>query len=180
MDRGVIARRYAQALWMYATEHSSEDKMYTGALTLADVFSSYPALRRVFESRRVTVQKKEEFIATLVNGGQRSSVIQKFVRLLVKNNREEFLREICLSYQNIYRREKNLINMALTTVIPVPKNVQQAMREKLENAIGKKINFFTDIDLSIGGGYILYWDTYRVDASVAGRLQQMHKKMLER
>ncbi|MDR2938371.1 MAG: ATP synthase F1 subunit delta [Prevotellaceae bacterium] len=181
MERGVIARRYAQALWLYATERSSEDEVYAQTLALVSVFSGYPALRRVLESRRVAVQKKEEMIAALLkNEGQSSSVVQRFVQVLVKNNREEFLREICLSFQNIYRREKKLLNVSLTTAAPLQKQVQQAVGKKIESATGKKVSFSNEVDLSIGGGYILRWGTYRIDASVAGRLKQLRKKMLER
>jgi len=179
MDRGIIARRYAQALWMFASKNGSEDKVYAEILTLADTLTAYPAVARVLNSRMVAAQKREKMVATLLGEGQSGSTLRRFVQVLIERNREEFLREICFSYQNIYRREKKLLNVMLTTATPVNENVQQHIRQEIEKATGKTVSFTTDVDLSVVGGYILRWDTYRVDASVAGRLRQVHKKLLE-
>ena len=179
MDRGIIARRYAQALWLFASKNGSEDSVYADTITLADTLAAYPVVARVLHSRMITAQKREKMMSTLLGEGQEGRTLRRFVHVLMECNREDFLREICFSYQNIYRREKNLLNVKLTMAIPASNSVQQRIRQTIEKATGKTVSFTTDVDLSIVGGYILRWDTYRVNASVAGRLQQMHKKMLE-
>ncbi len=178
MDRGLISRRYASALWMYAIEGGSEDKVYAETLTLGHAFATYKALRRVLDNRMLPLEKKEEVLAAVV-GGDVSKELRRFVQLLLHNGRGEFLQEICLSYQNIYRREKKLLNVELITATPMDKNVEKRMLEKLEDATGQTVNFVANVDKDIVGGYILKWGTYRIDASVVARLRQMRKKLVE-
>jgi len=178
MDRGLIARRYATALWMYATKCGSEDEVYAEAQTLLSAFTGYPALRRVLESHMISAQKKEQIAAAIAGDEHAGSTLRRFVQLLISNHREEFLREICLSYQGIYRREKRLLNVSLTTAQPVRQSVEQHLRQKLEASTGQTVNFTANVDPSIVGGYILRWDTYRLDASVAGRLRQVRTQLI--
>ena len=175
MDRGIIARRYAQALWLFASKNGDEDEVYTKTLTLADIFVSHPAMWR----RMMVSQNRGRTVAALVEEDKTEGTFGKFIHLLIKRHREEFLREICFSYQNIYRRKKRLIVVTLATAVPVPQGLEADVRQKLEVGTRKTVHFNFKIDQALLGGYTLHWDNFRIDASVAGRLRQMHKKMLE-
>ncbi len=163
---------------MYAAEHGSEDKVYAETLALGRAFVSYPALRRSLDNRTIPQQKKEE-LAVALFGGSPSAELRRFVQVLFKCGRTDFLQDICQSFQNIYRREKKLLNVELTTATPVDKTVEKRMLDKIEEATKHTVSFNAKVDKEIVGGYMLKWGTYRIDASVTGRLKQMRKKLVE-
>lgn len=163
---------------MYAAERKAEDKVYAETLTLSRAFAKYEALRRVLDNRTLSLQKKVDVVAEVV-GKDVSGELRRFVQTLLQGGREDFIHEICLSFQNIYRREKKLLDVELTTATPVDKAVEKRMHDKLEEATKHTVRFNTKVEKDIVGGYMLKWGTYRIDASVTARLRQMRKKLVE-
>ncbi len=163
---------------MYAAERKAEDKVYAETLALHHAFAKYKALRRVLDNRTLSLQKKEDVIAEVI-GKDVSGELRRFVQTLLQSSRQDFLHEICLSFQNIYRREKRLLNVELTTATPVDEAVEKRLLDKLEKATRHTVCFNIKEKKEIVGGYILKWGTYRVDASVTARLRQMRKKLVE-
>lgn len=176
MDRGIISRRYATALWMYAVRHAGEVQVYNDTLVLSHAFAELAQLRRVMTNRMLKNAKKEELIFAIC-GEKMSGETKRFIHLLMKNNREEFLQDICLSYQNIYRKEKKLLNVDLTLATQIDEKTQRLILKKIEDYTGQVAKLHFKHDPGIVGGYILRWDTYRLDASVIGRLQKVRKSL---
>jgi F-type H+-transporting ATPase subunit delta len=163
---------------MYAQKNEQEDRVYNEVVALGKSFVQYPALHRVVTNLMLSSAKKAEVIAT-ISGGAVSKSFANFIKLLAERDREEFLQEICLSYQHIYRREKKLLNVKLATVAPVDKEVEERIVRKLEAATGCHATLITSIDPSLLGGYVLSLDTYRLDVSVATRLQRVKRRLIE-
>jgi F-type H+-transporting ATPase subunit delta len=163
---------------MYAAERKAEDKVYAEILALSHAFVKYRALRRVLDNRTLSPQKKGDVVAEVV-GKDVSGELRRFVQTLLQSGRQDFLHEICLSFQNIYRREKRLLDVELTTAMPVDKAVEKRLLDKVEKATQHTVRFNAKVKKEIVGGYILKWGTYRIDASVTARLRQMRKKLVE-
>jgi F-type H+-transporting ATPase subunit delta len=51
------------------------------------------------------------------------------------------------------------------------------MKAIVQQAVNGQVEFETVVDASIGGGFILEYDTYRVDASLKTQLQKISKGM---
>lgn len=74
------------------------------------------------------------------------------------------------SYITLYRRQKNIIQGTLTTATKVSQKTEDKMKQMVEAKTHGTVEFNTQVDPSIIGGFILEYDTYRMDASVKTKL----------
>ncbi len=74
------------------------------------------------------------------------------------------------SYITLYRKQKNVIRGKLITAAVVSDNTEQKMRQMVESNTNGTVEFETEVEPDIIGGFILEYDTYRMDASVKSKL----------
>jgi F-type H+-transporting ATPase subunit delta len=77
---------------------------------------------------------------------------------------------IANSYITLYRQQKNIIRGKLTTAVAVLPATEQRMRQMVERKTQGTVEFESEVNPDIIGGFILEYDTYRMDASVRSKL----------
>ena len=77
------------------------------------------------------------------------------------------------SYVTLYRQQKNVIRGKLTTAARVSAQTEQKMREMVESKTNGTVEFETEVNPDIIGGFILEYDTFRMDASVKSKLNSI-------
>ncbi|MDH6304750.1 F-type H+-transporting ATPase subunit delta [Parabacteroides sp. PF5-5] len=178
MDIGMISRRYAEALLMYAQKRGKDKDVYYEARMVSRVYREYPALRRVMSNLMLTPTKKVEII-NACTPEELSDEMGHFLRLLIREKREEFLQEICLSYEKLFREANNWHDVHVITAIPLEEETEQKLKRRLEKYINGTVNLYTKVNPALIGGYAVLWDTYRMDASVASRLKRIEKRLID-
>ena len=166
---GVISVRYARALLKSATDAKQEDKVYSEMLTLSDSYVTVPELRLTIENPMLPQETKEALLVTAV-GDNPTALTKSFIRLVLRNDRENVMQLMANSYITLYRRQKNIIRGKLTTAVPVSSETENKMRAMVESKAKGAVEFETDVDPDIIGGFILEYDTFRMDASVKSKL----------
>ena len=172
MDLGVISVRYARALLKSATELKLEDQVYKEMQTLSRSFLEEPELRFTIDNPMLSKDKKLKLIVTAC-GENVGELTKKFVALVLKEDREKTLQFMAASYITLYRQQKNIIRGSLTTAAPVSKDTEDRMRRMVESKTKGTVEFKTEVDPNIIGGFILEYDTYRMDASVKSKLNKI-------
>ncbi len=172
MDLGVISVRYARALLKSATELKLEDQVYKEMQTLSRSFLEVPELRFTIDNPMLSKDKKLKLIVTAC-GENVGELTKKFVALVLKEDREKTLQFMAASYITLYRQQKNIIRGSLTTAAPVSKDTEDRMRRMVESMTKGTVEFKTEVDPNIIGGFILEYDTYRMDASVKSKLNKI-------
>lgn len=177
MNEGMISKRYAKALLQYATDQKTEDSVFLEMKRLASAFAAEPRLRMAMDNPTLKAEDKLELIKAAI-GGKMSEVLTRFVELVLKNRREAFLRNIALSFTDLYRESKDMNMGRLVTATPVDKEVTEKMKSLLQKVKSGTLDFDTVVDPSIEGGFILYVDTYRLDASVKTQLKRIKQQFI--
>jgi F-type H+-transporting ATPase subunit delta len=77
------------------------------------------------------------------------------------------------SYVTLYRKQKNVIRGKLTTAARVSAETEQKMRQMVESKTNGTVEFETEVNPDIVGGFILEYDTFRMDASVRSKLNNI-------
>ena len=77
------------------------------------------------------------------------------------------------SYITLYREQKHIINGKLTTASKVSAVVEDRMKRLVESHTNGSVEFSTEVNPDIIGGFVLEYDTYRMDASVKTRLRRI-------
>ena len=172
MDIGVISVRYARALLKSATDQKLEDKVYQEMMTLAKSYLEVPQLRQTIDNPMLSKDKKEALLLTAA--GQKPSALTKsFIQLVLREDRENVMQFMANSYITLYRKQKNVIRGKLTTAARVSFQTEQKMRQMVESKTQGTVEFETEVNPDIIGGFILEYDTYRMDASVKTKLNNI-------
>ena len=176
MDIGVISVRYARALLKCSVESKVEDQVYQEMQILAESYIAVPELRRTIDNPMVSRDKKAEVLKAAA-GGNVSEITVRLIDLVLNEGRENMVQFIANSYITLYRQQKNIIRGRLTTAVAVSDAMEQKMRQMVEKRTNGTVEFTTDVDPEILGGFILEYDTYRMDTSVKSQLSNILKQL---
>ena len=172
MDIGVISIRYARALLKSATDQKSEAQVYQEMMTIAKSYLEVPQLRQTIDNPMLSKDKKETLLLTAV-GEKPCTLTKSFIQLVLREDRENVMQFMANSYITLYRKQKNVIRGKLTTAAHVSTQTEQKMRQMVESKTQGTVEFETEVNPDIIGGFILEYDTYRMDASVKTKLNNI-------
>lgn len=170
MDLGVISVRYARALLKSSCEAKLEDTVYHEMHTLAKSYIGVPELRFTIDNPMLAKDKKHDILVTAC-GGEVSDLTNSFIRLVLGEDRENTLQFMANSYITLYRQQKNIIRGKLTTAAVVSPAAEQKMKQMVESKTNGTVEFESEVNPDLIGGFILEYDTYRLDASVQNQLR---------
>jgi len=173
MDIGVISVRYARALLKSATDAKLEDGVYQQMQLLAKSYVEVPQLRQTIDNPMLSKEKKELLLTTASGGAQALPLTKAFIALVLREDRENMIQFMANSYVTLYRKQKNVIRGKLTTAVAVAPETEQKMRRMVESRTQGIVEFETEVNPDIVGGFILEYDTYRMDASVKAKLNNI-------
>ena len=168
--------RYARALLKCSTEASLEDKVYQDMQTLAKSYIDVPELRFTIDNPMIAKESKEALLKAAA-GNEATKLTEDFIKLVLKEDRENVMQFIANSYITLYRKQKNVIRGKLTTAAEVTPAMEQKMRQLVESKTNGTVEFETEVKSDIIGGFILEYDTYRMDASVKTKLNSILKQL---
>ena len=169
MNTGVISVRYARALLKAACEQGIEDKVYAFMQTLAQSYLQVSDLRMTIESPMLPKEKKRKLLEVAC-GEDCPELVGDFLSLVMKKDREELLQFMANDYVALYRKQKNIICGKVITASPVSSQTEDKMKALVQSRAHGTVEFNTEVDPSLIGGFILEYDTYRMDASVKNKL----------
>ena len=172
MDIGVISVRYARALLKSATDAKIEQQVYAEMQLIAKSYIEVPQLRATIDNPMLSKDKKEALLLTAA-GKEPSALMKAFVQLVLKEDRESVMQFIANSYVTLYRQQKNVIRGRLITAAAVSPETEQKMRQMVESKTNGTVEFESQVNPDIIGGFILEYDTYRMDASVKTKLNSI-------
>ena len=176
MDIGVISVRYARALLKCATELKMQQQVYHEMQTLTQSYIQVPQLRFTIDNPMLAKEKKEMLLNTAA-GGNISDLTKRFIALVLNEGRESTINLMAASYLTLYRKQNNIIRGRLITAVPVTTQIEKRMRQKVESRTKGNVEFLTEVNPEIIGGYILEYDTYRLDASIQNQLRSILTKL---
>ena len=159
MDAGMIASRYANALLLFARETGDEKRVYEDA----------SALKRA-------VLAKDDVPGCIE---KLSEPMQRFLALVIRNKRVEYLPAILHDYRVLYRKEHGITRAWLTTA-----SENQELAGKLEELMKlqgfTQIDFKTEINPDLIGGFVIQVEDKRLDASIASQLRDIRREWEEK
>ncbi|NDW10615.1 F0F1 ATP synthase subunit delta [Dysgonomonas sp. 520] len=179
MNSGLISTRYARALFEYASDKRMEDTVFNEMKRLYAAFDGENNLRTILDNPVLLNSDKFELIKTAA-GGKVSDIFERFIDLVLHQRREFQLQSICLVYMDLYRDHKNISVGRLVTASAIDKTTEDKIKRLVNTKQGGTLEFETLVDPKIDGGFILYIDTYRLDASVATQLKKIKEQLLRK
>ena len=128
-----------------ATDAKLEEQVYQEMMTLAKSYSDVPVLRQTIDNPMLEKSKKQTLLETAV-GGTPSKLMQTFIALVLKEDRENMVQFMAYSYVTLYRKQKNVIRGKLTTAARVSAETEQKMRQMVESKTQGTVEFETEVN----------------------------------
>lgn len=172
MDIGVISVRYARALLDSAVAMKLDEDVYQEMQVLCKSFLDVPDFRFTIDNPMLAKDKKLQLIITAC-GGKVTELTQRFFQIVLREDRESVLQFMANSYISLYRWMKHATQGKLITAVAVSPETEQKVKRMVESKTHGSVEFNTEVDPNIIGGFILEYDTYRMDASVKTKLHQV-------
>ena len=173
MEIGVISVRYARALLKSATEAQLDEQVYGEMQTLAQSYIRVPELRFTIDNPMLAKSRKAELLLSVCGGKGVSQLTSRFIALVLKEGREKVMQFMANSYVTLYRKQKNITRGRLITATAVSPATEEKMRQMVERKTQGTVEFQTEVNPELIGGFVLEYGTYRMDASVQSQLRNI-------
>lgn len=162
-----FVREYALALFSLANEEKALDKISRSLqefnLSLDEeskLFFSHPAFQK---------SEKKSVIDKLTI----HPLLSDFLKVLIDNERFEFINEIALSLEDIIKNQNQLLKVNVVSKQPLTKENLSRIKNKLEKDYNRKVLLEETLDSTIIAGYILRFEGYELDDTVSRRLKDL-------
>lgn len=174
MKEGILAERYAKALFAVALEKKLLDKvrgeLYDFATRLEDDVQLSYFLRSPERSR---TEKRQLF--TRVFEARYSSIFFNFVLLLIDKGRIALHRELQQAFSVLYDRHHRKVRALAITALPMEKRELEALQSDLAQAMNRTLEIENRVDPAILGGVVLDIDGKILDGSVRRQLERLRE-----
>ena len=177
MDLGLISVRYARALLKASVEAQNSDKVYADMQTLAASYAEVSALRATIDNPMLSKSQKGDLLTAAMSGTS-CELTKRFIGLVLDEGRENIMQFIANSFITLYRKQNNLIKARLVTASAPSQQVEAHLKQLVgSKTSGSKVEFVSEVDPDIIGGFVLEYDTYRMDASIKTQLKAILSKL---
>lgn len=180
MSDGLIPRRYAKALYKYATEMGDAQEIYELLKQLSFRYTAIDELKRAMLNPDIPDEDKGAFMLKLV-GGKPGSSLDKFLLLCMRNNRAESLQKISLAYVDLYRENHEIAHVVITSAAPMPDEETNAIIDIVKKRLGAMtLEVEKLIDKELIGGFTVNINGLVLDASVKRELNDLQLQLLKK
>lgn len=181
MDQGLIPRRYAKALYEFATEKGATERIYSLMKNLSAAFTSLPGLQKALANPFVGNDDKIQLLVTASGASADDTVAADFFKLLVRNRRVDFAHGIALAYLKIYREERNIHLVHIESAATLTSEELQRLEALVKRHIGgDDMELSTSVDPSLIGGFTIAVDNQLLDASLSNELMQLRQNLISK
>ncbi len=177
MNTGIVSTRYAQALLEYAKECKCENEIYKNMFQLIATITNVQEFLIVLQNPLLSRDEKVKLLCDAVNNNK--DCFHKFASLVMKQGREELLIHIAHAYISLYRKEKNILAVKLTTAISLSPDLEDKIVSSIVKDGYNNVELENIVDSSIIGGFLLEADSKRLDASISGALERVKKQIVD-
>lgn len=179
MKNARAAIRYAKAILNLAKDSNADAKIDSDMKLIVSTISENNELDTVLNSPVInSVEKINVLNALFIN--KVDAITLRFFSLLQENKRIPMLGSIAKQYSVLYNLDNNIQVAKVTTAVPLSKEIEQKVLDKIVALTGAKANLENEINPAILGGFILRVGDVQYDASISNYLNELKKEFNKR
>lgn len=174
----VAPRIYAKALFEAAREQGSVAQAREEFADFSEAVESSPELRNLLRNPQIDARAKKAGLDAVFAGS--APVFLNFLRLCAEKGRLAETDDIHREFERLVAAEERVLEVELTTANELSEPEAAEILEKIERASGRRVIATRSVDPSLIGGMVLQAGSFRVDASVRGRLTSLRQELASR
>jgi F-type H+-transporting ATPase subunit delta len=137
-----------------------------------------PELRQVLRNPQIESTAKSGILADMA--GVEEPLFTNFLKLVAEKGRAGEIEEMAREFDRLMAREERRLTVELTTAREITDDEAQEIVAQIEKAAGRTVEATRSVDPDLVGGIVLQAGSYRVDASVRGRLERLRQELVRR
>ena len=170
------ARRYAEAAFELAAESDAYDA-WAKDLGLAAGIVGDERAARVLDNPSIPLRDREEVVSKLLGRRVQKHVVN-LVLVLARRGRTELLPAISREFRRLLNEQRGIVEATVTSAMPLASADEGAVRKRVEEITGAKVELQTAIDESLIGGLTVQIGDRLIDASLRGRLERLRTRLI--
>jgi F-type H+-transporting ATPase subunit delta len=177
MNESKISVRYAKALLLAAKEQNIENEIRENVESLNELINTTPELEHLLE---IPILKPSQKLKILTNSFKDTfnPLMLSFLALVVKNKREQYLTWILHIFMDLFKEDKRIKTVVLTTAKPANKKIRRIIKDYIAKEFDYNIELSEKVDDKLIGGFILRIEDQQINASVVHHLNNIQKELL--
>ncbi len=167
-----IAEEYSQALFALAAEQNVKREVADSVKALRDIMSENIEYTDLLASPNIPMCERCELIDKAFGEFLHEYAVS-FLKLLCERGHIRDFSECAEEFLKLYEASDGIVTAHVTSAAPFSDAQLDALREKLQKKLSRKVELVCDVDTSILGGFIVRADGNIMDASLKAKLAKI-------
>jgi len=174
MSRAAV--RYAKAILELANQNGTTDKVNSDMTLMQDAWKQSKDLQVFLTNPVIKQEMKRNALLEVFPQAQKET--NALFELLYQNKRFDILFAITEKFQELLLVQNGIVKATVTTAIPMTAELEKQVLEKAKQMTSHQVVLDHKVDESIIGGFILRVGDRQLNASVASRLQEIKREII--
>jgi F-type H+-transporting ATPase subunit delta len=170
-----ITIRYAQALLDLAIEQGIVERVYDDMELIDVTCHQSRGLISMLHSPVINIDKKTRIIDKIF-GPAVHKLTLRFLELLVKKRREQYIDGIASAFTVLYKELKGIKTAYVTSVTQLSKQEKEQVTGILKKVTDKEIELIENLKKELIGGFVVTMDDYQIDQSLSTKIKELRKE----
>ncbi len=165
---------YGKALYDLSIDENNSDELYEDIAQLDKILNENYDLYKLIKSPKFNEKKKliKDIFENKVN-----NLLLNFLYYVTDVGREEYILEMLTTYMECYKEDKNIVDVYVTSSIPLTENQKNKIIEFINKKTNKNINVINRLDEKVISGIKVRYGDNVVDDTAATKLLQIKQQL---
>lgn len=171
------ARLYGESFHTLAEEEGVAEELLSDLKSITHAFNEHPDYVKILDSPQI----EREALMSILNEdfiGRANRYTLNLVKVLCEKRMVHNIGECLEEYETLYNRQHNIKTAKVTTAKPLNDSLNSALRNKLEERTGSKIELQNRVEENCIGGMIIEIDGKQIDFSLKTELQNLQEALI--
>jgi F-type H+-transporting ATPase subunit delta len=174
MPKTASARRYAQAVYLIATEKNELDIWFDDLKILSDALDNQ-RFAELLNAPQVSIAQKVTLVRDSI-GDRVNALALNLISLLSSRNIAHVLPEIREQYGRLLDIHQGVEKGEVISAVPLNEEQKRDISMVLSNIVGKETRLTSQVDTQIIGGIVARVGDRLIDGSTKTKLQEMRQQ----
>ncbi|MBS9773911.1 MAG: ATP synthase F1 subunit delta [Tenacibaculum sp.] len=175
MKQAKPALRYAKAILELAKDKNVETEVNDDMKLVFSTITESDDLKNTLKSPVVKDDDKKKVLNVLF-GDKVNNITKGLFSILEENKRLEMLGAVAEKYSVVYKEDKGIKEAVVTTAVPLTKEIEQKVQDKIVSLTGGNATIKNIVDSSILGGFVLRIGDVEYDSSISNQFKELRKE----
>lgn len=178
MPNSLIAKRYAKALFELALEMNIVEETKSDMELIMSVCSSNKDFTQMLKSPVIRSEKKQKVIRDIFND-KINELSMRYMNIITRKKRESFIGQIAEEFILAYKKFNAIFTIHFESAITIGDEIRKKVITLLEDQTKGTVELIEEVKEELVGGFVMRYDDYKYDASIAYQLKKLKKSSAE-